>query len=591
MAKSFSTLAELLENSLNDFAPNEIFGEKQSDGSWSYIHYREFGARVAEVRAGLASIGVERGDRVGIISDNCVDWAVSAFGAYTLGACVVPMYEAQHPEEWSFILSDSGAKAAVGADARVCDALHARRQEMPELHHVIGMKLPEDHPDSLSSLRAKGRAAPLPVAQLEPSDLAAFLYTSGTTGQPKGVKLTHGNVSSNACASSARFDFRSGDISLSFLPWAHAFGQVAELICFIQQGMCIAINDEVPNLINNLPVVRPTVLVAVPRIFNRIYDGVNKQVSGRPAPIRALFRAGLSAATQKKSGKSLSFTQNLSLRLADRLIFSKIRQKFGGRLRFVVSGSAALSVEVAEFIDALGIDVFEGYGLTETSPVISVNYPGHRKVGTIGKPLPDVQVRIDTAATGEAAQGEIVVSGPNVMQGYHNRPDENAKVFTADGEFRTGDMGFIDGEGFLHITGRIKEQYKLENGKYVVPSPLEEQLKLSPLVTNVMLYGVNRPHNVALVVPDIDNLRAYANDNGIDFDQPEDNPKLIQAIQQELDRYSESFKGYERPKKIALTLDDFTTENGQMTHSMKIKRRAVLAVYGERLEALYSSAR
>ena len=587
MAQPFRTLAELLQNSLRDFAPNEVFGEKQVDGSWAYIHYREFGHQVAEVRAGLASLGVEKGDRVGIISDNCIAWAVSAFGAYSLGACVVPMYEAQHPDEWEFIVADCGAKVVIGADQRVCGALTCRKEKLPEMQHVIGMKLPPNDEHSLAALRKKGAAKPVPVAHLSSDDLAAFLYTSGTTGNPKGVKLSHGNMSSNVCASSVRFDFRPGDISLSFLPWAHAFGQVAELFSFIQQGMCIAINDHVPNLINNLPIVRPTVLVAVPRIFNRIYDGVNKQIAGKPAPLRALFRSGLAAATKKKRGGSLSFIESASLALADKLIFAKIRQKFGGRLRFVVSGSAALSVEVAEFIDALGIDVFEGYGLTETSPVVSVNYPGNRKVGTIGKPLPDVVVRFDTAVTGDPEQGEIIVSGPNVMQGYHNRPEENAKVFTEDGAFRTGDMGYLDEEGFLHITGRIKEQYKLENGKYVVPSPLEEQLKLSPLIANVMLHGANRAFNVALVVPDMANLQEFADKNGIQLGDVESNPEVAALLQAELDRYSEGFKGYERPKKIAVAAQDFTTENGQLTHSMKVKRRAVLAVYGARLEALY----
>lgn len=590
MTKSFSTLVELFENSVHSYGPNEALGEKSPDGSWNYISYRDFGTRVAETRAGLAGLGVQKGDRVGIISDNSIAWAVSAFATYTLGACVVPMYEAQHPEDWEFILGDCEARVCIVADERIYETLKERAPSLPNLTHVIGIKLSPDHEHSLAQLRRAGAAHPVPSAPTKSHDLAAFLYTSGTTGNPKGVKLSHGNMASNVCASSARFDFRSGDISLSFLPWAHAFGQVAELFSFLQHGLCIAINDAVPNLINNLPDVRPTVLVAVPRIFNRIYDGVNKQIAGRPAPIRALFFAGLRAAKKSKRAERLSWTEALALRSADKLIFSKIRQKFGGRLRFVVSGSAALSVEVAEFIDALGIDVFEGYGLTETSPVVSVNYPNHRKVGSIGLPLPDVQVFIDTQVTGDAKQGEIVVSGPNVMQGYHNRPEENAKVFTDSGAFRTGDMGFLDEDGFLYITGRIKEQYKLENGKYVVPSPLEEQLKLSPLITNVMLYGDSRAYNVALVVPDMANLREYALANGFDLGSVDENPQVIQVLQGELDKYGENFKGYERPKKIAITTEDFTTENGQLTHSMKIKRGAVLEKYGARLQALYQSS-
>lgn len=585
MARTFHTLTELLENSLQDFAANEIYGEKQADGSWAFIHYREFGQQVAEARAGLLLKGLQKGDRVGIISDNCVNWAVCAFAVYSVGACLVPMYEAQHPEEWAFILEDSAAKLTFVADERVYNAL--RSCEVPSLEHIVGMKLPASHEHSLERLKELGRSAPAAVVPVEPTDLAAFLYTSGTTGNPKGVKLSHGNFAHNVCAASARFDFREGDISLSFLPWAHAFGQVAELFSFLQHGLCVAINDAVPQLISNLPEVRPTVLVAVPRIFNRIYDGVNKQIAGRPAPIRALFHAGVAASKKSKRGQSLSLTEKLSLSLADKLIFSKVRQKFGGRLRFVVSGSAALSVEVAEFIDALGIDVFEGYGLTETSPVISVNYPGHRKVGSIGLPLPDVIVTIDTTVTGDPKQGEIVVAGPNVMQGYHNRPEDNASVFTESGALRTGDMGYIDEDGFLIITGRIKEQYKLENGKYVVPSPLEEQLKLSPLIANVMLHGANRAYNVAVVVPDLANLNEYAKEHGLEFGDIEHDPKVAQLLKAELDKYSDNFKGYERPKKIIVTSSDFTTENGQLTHSMKVKRREVLAVYGKRLEELF----
>lgn len=585
MARTFHTLIELLENSLRDFPANEIYGEKRGDGSWAFIHYSEFGQQVAETRAGLALLGVEKGDRVGIISDNCVNWAVCAFAIYSIGACLVPMYEAQHPEEWAFILGDSAAKLTFVSDERVYSALVDRA--LPTLDHVIGMKLPTSHENSLERLKEAGRGAPSPPASVTPNELAALLYTSGTTGNPKGVKLSHGNISSNVCGASARFDFRPGDICLSFLPWAHAFGQVAELFSFLQHGLCVAINDAVPQLIANLPEVRPTVLVAVPRIFNRIYDGVNKQVAARPAPIRALFRAGLTASKKNKRGQSLALSERLSLRLADKLIFSKVRQKFGGRLRFVVSGSAALSVEVAEFIDALGIDVFEGYGLTETSPVISVNYPGHRKVGSIGPPLPGVIVTIDTSVTGDPKQGEIVVAGPNVMMGYHNRPADNLAVFTETGALRTGDMGYLDEDGFLIITGRIKEQYKLENGKYVVPSPLEEQLKLSPLIANVMLHGANKAFNVAVVVPDLVNLSEYASQHGFELGDVEQNPKVAQLLKSELDKYSENFKGYERPKKIIVAAADFTTDNGQLTHSMKVKRREVLAVYGQRLEALF----
>jgi long-chain acyl-CoA synthetase len=283
-------------------------------------------------------------------------------------------------------------------------------------------------------------------------------------------------------------------------------------------------------------------------------------------------------------------SEKLGLALADKLIFGKVRLRFGGMLRFTVSGSAALSTEVAEFIDALGIDVYEGYGMTETSPVVSVNYPGKRKIGTVGPPLPGVTVRIDHEATGDEVNGEIIISGPNVMVGYHNRDEENAQIFLPDGSLRSGDMGYLDADGFLVLTGRIKEQYKLENGKYVVPSPLEEELKLSPHILNVMLFGMNKPYNVAVVVLDEQSVRDWAKGQGASLGDPTTNPEVRKLIKAELERYSSSFKGYERPRDFVLTTEDFTSENGMLTPSLKVKRRNVIARYGEALEALYSKS-
>jgi long-chain acyl-CoA synthetase len=276
----------------------------------------------------------------------------------------------------------------------------------------------------------------------------------------------------------------------------------------------------------------------------------------------------------------------MALSLADKLIFSKIRQKLGGRLKYAISGSAALSTEVAEFIDAIGIDVYEGYGLTETSPIASANYPGNRKIGSVGKPIPGVRIEIDKTVTGDPENGEIVVYGHNVMQGYHNRPEENEKVLMSDGGFRTGDMGRIDADGFVYITGRIKEQYKLENGKYVVPSPLEEELKLSPFIANVMIHGHNQPHNVALVVLDAEAVKRWGAQNGV-TDGFSRNPRVKELIRNEIEARGSSFKGYEKPKDFAIIDEDFTTENGMLTPTMKLKRSNVLARYGDAIEALY----
>jgi len=384
------------------------------------------------------------------------------------------------------------------------------------------------------------------------------------------------------------FPLRPTDRSLAFLPWAHSFGQTAELHMLFSVGCSLGLNDEIPNLLGNLAEVKPTILIAVPRIFNRIYDGVNKQMSERPKLIQQLFSAGIKAATKKKQGSSLTLGEGLALAVADKLIFSKVRGRFGGRMRFSVSGSAALAREVAEFVDALGIAVYEGYGMTEASPVVTANCPDATRLGTVGKALPRVRIEIDHAATSDQKNGEIIVYGDNVMRGYHNRDEEQRQVLMPDGGLRTGDMGFLDDDGYLHITGRIKEQYKLENGKFVVPSPLEEELKLSPYILNTMLFGLNRPHNVALVVIDEPALAKWAREKGLEIKDFTSDAAVRELIGKELEARSQNFRGYEKPKAFVLIGEDFTIENGLLTPSLKVRRNLVLARYQPNLEALYT---
>jgi long-chain acyl-CoA synthetase len=585
--RSFKNLVDLYEQACRDFGSRELFGTKR-DGAWSWLSYGEFGRQVDEFRTGLASLGVGAGDRVAIVANNRVEWAVAAYATYGRRAAFVPMYESQLPDEWVFILRDCGAKMVLAATPAIFETLQKRKIEIPSLEAVIGLDLPASDERSFASVQARGKGKTLPPEQPSPNEIAGFIYTSGTTGEPKGVVLTHKNFVANVNAINQVFGMEPSDRSLAFLPWAHAFGQTAELHALLSQGLSIGINDEIPNLVQNLAEVRPTVLIAVPRIFNRIYDGINKQMADKPAPIRSLFHAGVAAATRRSRGESIGPLASAARALADALIFKKVRAKVGGRLRFAVCGSAALSKDVAEFVDAIGIDVYEGYGLTEATPVVTTNYPGNRKLGSIGKPLPGVRVVIDTEVTNDPVNGEIVVYGDNVMQGYHNRPAENAATFTADGGLRTGDMGRIDEDGYVYITGRIKEQYKLETGKYVVPSPLEEELKLSPYIANVMLYGDNKPHNVALVVPDRDSLKRWATQQGKTLGDPATDPAVRELIRSELASYAQSFKSYERPKDFVIVNEDFTVESGLLTPKLSVKRRNVMAKYGGALEALYA---
>jgi len=408
------------------------------------------------------------------------------------------------------------------------------------------------------------------------------------------VLLTHGNFSGNVSAIHQVFPMSPDDRSLSFLPWAHSFGQTVELHVLFSMGSSMGIAESVAKIVPNLAEVGPTLLFSVPRIFNKIYDGLNKKMAEDGGIKKMLFDAGLAneqvrrelAAKGQKSGWA-----DFKHRFFDKIVFSKIRERLGGNLRYAFSGGAAISVEVAEFVDNIGIMVYEGYGLTETSPIVTCNRPDGRKIGSIGRAIPGVRVTIDKEATGDAVNGEIVVYGHCVMKGYHALPQENVKVFTADGGFRTGDMGRMDDEGFVYITGRIKEQYKLENGKYVVPTPLEEQLKLSPFVTNVMIFGDNKPFNVAIVVPDMDVLGKWAGEHGLNGSDTQAllaDPKVKSAMAAELDRYSGKFKQYEKVKDFRLVPDDFTTDNDMLTPSLKVKRRVVIKTYGGLLDEMYA---
>jgi long-chain acyl-CoA synthetase len=587
MAEPFKNLVELCERSVRTYADRPLFGTKDGE-SWRWITYAEFGAQVDAFRAALAAMGVGPGDRVGIVADNRVEWAVACYATYGRNAAFIPMYEAQKPDEWVFILADSGCKVAIGSRPKVHEQLAKVKDQVPTLTRVIGLDLPASDPDSFAHLLAEGKKSPVPAIYPDWKDTAGFIYTSGTTGQPKGVILSHGNICSNINAIHDVFTFEAGDRSLSFLPWAHSFGQTVELHGLLSMGAAMAINDEVPNLIANLATVQPTILFAVPRIFNRVYDNLNKQMSERSSLIQGLFHRAVAAKIKEGNGESVGLVDRLATAIADRAIFTKVRARLGGKLKYAISGSAALNKDVANFIDALGIEVYEGYGLTETSPIATANFPGNRKIGSVGKAIPEVKIVIDRSVTGDEKNGEIVIYGPNIMQGYHNRDEESAAVLMPDGGFRSGDMGQLDSDGYLYITGRIKEQYKLENGKYVVPSPLEEELKLSPFIANVMLHGANHPYNVALVVPDKGALDKWAKEHGVSQEELTTSPQVKQLLIDEIKSHSKTFKGYERPEKIIVTLEDFTTDNGMLTPTLKLKRRNVLAKYETDLEALYA---
>ncbi len=593
--QKFKNLVELYESSVEQYAGRELFGTKVGN-VWRWMTYGEFGRAVDAFRAGLAARGIGKGDKVACISNNRIEWAVAAYAVFGLGAAWVPMYEAQLEKEWQFIIKDCDAKALLVSTHAIYGKTRDWAGKVGALEHVIAFEGSKDDPNTYEAICGVGRANPVKAIQPAGEDICGFIYTSGTTGEPKGVMLSHDNIASNVSAIHEIIDISPDDRSLSFLPWAHSFGQTVELHGLLSMGAAMALAESVDKIIDNLAETRPTIIMSVPRIFNRIYDRVQKQIREKPKPVQKLVEAGLTAAKKKNAGGRLSLLEVAAFEAADRLVFEKVRGRFGGRLRYAVSGGAAIAKEVAEFIDAIGITVFEGYGLTETSPIANANAPGRRRLGSVGRAIPGVRIVIDKSETKDPENGEVVIYGPNIMKGYHNRPEENAAVFTPDGGFRSGDMGRLDAQGYLYITGRIKEQYKLENGKYVVPTPLEEKLKLSQYIANVMVHGANKPYNVALIVPDLVELKEWAKrpENGI-TDQSDDallaDPKVRNLIRQEIEQYSQEWKQFEKVLKFDLAKDDFTVNNGQLTASMKLKRREVLKVYGDKIEKLYGGGK
>ncbi|MBW2533728.1 MAG: long-chain fatty acid--CoA ligase [Deltaproteobacteria bacterium] len=586
-------LVEMFEQSAKKHATNEWMGTKGADGTYRWVTYEQVAQRVDDLRGGLASLGVEPGDTVGIIANNGVPWAVACYATYGRGARFVPMYEAELVQIWKYIIRDSGTKVLFVSTDEIYDEVKGFVDEIDGLETIV--RISGRGEGTLAELEERGRDEPVKAVYPAASDIAGLVYTSGTTGDPKGVLLSHGNLTSNIHALFKSYPkFSETDRTLSFLPWAHSYGQVAELHLLVRIGGSTGFAESPQTIVDDLALVEPTMLVAVPRIFNRVYDGLQTKMKEGGGLPKMLFDMGISAAARRrklaKEGRASAW-ENVKFAIADKIVFSKIRAKFGGRLTMSVSSSAALNPNIADFFFDIGLPVYEAWGMTELSPAGTVNTPDEYKTGSGGKPLDKVRLVIDKSVTEEGAKdGELIVYGPNVMQGYHNKPEATAETLTEDGGMRTGDRAYIDEDGFLFITGRIKEQFKLENGKFVFPAAMEEEIKLLPYVEHAMIHGLNMPHTVCVVVPDMVVLEKWATEQGLSTDPKTlcQEPAVLELYEREIREHLKGkFGSYEIPKKLIVVSEPFSTENGMLTPTLKLKRRKVLERYGEQVEALY----
>jgi long-chain acyl-CoA synthetase len=581
----FAHLVELFQHAVETYADRPAFGTLRGK-EWLFTTYAQLNERVAHARAALAQLGVGRGDRVAIVAENRIEWVILAHATYQRRAIYVPMSEAQHDAELKYILSDSGAKVCFVANASVAARVASLREDLLDLQQVV--IIDGDDPRSFNALLAVCRERSVTARTPTPSDVATIIYTSGTTGEPKGVRLSHRNLASNAAALSEMRDYGPDPRSLAFLPWAHVFGGCVELNLALAIGATVAICRNADQLFEELPRIRPTLLYAVPRVWQTIYHDMQRELAREPEMSRHMFEQGLRLRAKQQRGERLSLSERVSLNLAEKLVIGKLKARLGGRLRLAFSGAAPLSVDVAEFLHAVGITIHEGYGLTESSGSTTTNPTGAPRFGSVGQPLLGTTITIDRRVSGQdAREGEVVIYGPGVMPEYHNRPAETAAMLAPDGGLRTGDLGYMDEEGYLYITGRVKELYKLNNGRYIAPAPLEDKLKLSPFISNCMVYGAGQPYNVALVVADVPALQSYFGGNLRDPRVLLSDRRVRRLFEEEILKHSKDFRTFELVRSFWLETEPFTRDNGMLTPTFKLRRELVRARYEGRLLTLY----
>lgn len=592
------TLNELFFTSLERFRHPAAYQVK-IDGRYQPIAYDDVLGRVRRLSLGLRSLGVEAGDRVAILSENRPEWAIADWACLTARLSDVPIYATLPAEQITHLLVNSGATAIFVADESQAAKIAAIRADTPALRHVItfasdakgGADL------TLAAVDAMGAAADSPDAaakwkadalSVDPDDLATIIYTSGTTGLPKGVMLTHDNIFSNVEAARVSIPFASDDVALSFLPLCHIFERMGDYL-FFATGTSIAYAESFDAVPFNLSEVRPTICFSVPRLYEKMYARVlENAVSG--GPLKSRIFAWARAVADRRADARLAGSEPgpiiaLSYSLAQRLVFSKLLARVGGRIRYFVSGGAPLAPEINRFFFAAGLTILEGYGLTETSPLISVNRPEAFRIGSVGKPAPGVEVKV-------ADDGEVLTRGPHVMKGYYQNPEATAEAIDADGWFHTGDIGTIE-DDFLSITDRKKDLIKTAGGKYVAPQPIENSVKTNKYVSQAVVIGDKRKFPAILVVPDWDSLEKWAGRNNIIWTQRSqllEMPTIRAKMDKEVHSHFKGLASFETPKKIALLEHDFSVERGELTPTLKVKRRVIEKTYEKLIDGLYAGA-
>ena len=587
-------LVDLLEDTVTKWGERNAIGTKNPQTkAYEWITYQKLAERINHVRSAIHQLGINKGDAVGVIIGNSVEWYALENASHGLGAIFVPMYEKELMKTWQYIVRDSGVKYLFVKDEKIAEQVKHFKGEIETLKEIFTIY--GDGEKSLKGLEEAGRQNPVPSYKPHWSEPAELIYTSGTTGEPKGVLLSHGNLS--ACSQSGYHIFPSLNekaVSLAILPWAHSYGLSAELHNFMQFGGAVALMESVDTLAEDLLKVKPTFLIAVPKVFNKIYDGIQAKMHEEGGIKKKLFDLTCEEAVRCR-GKA---TKSLKLKILDKIVFSKIRERFGGRLEGVLTASAVMNPQIAMFFADLGIPTYDAYGLTETSPAITMNSPlwGNR-YGSVGKCVENMHVRIDKSLTGEESEeGEILAYGAHVMMGYHNKPKLNSEVMLQDTwngfpGIRTGDQGRLTADGFLYITGRYKDEYKLSNGKYIHPESIETGIKLIRNIANAFVWGEGRDYNIAVIVPDFAAMKKDERISNWAQGSPQEvvrNKNVQDFLSAEIKKHlQKSFGGYEIPQRFLFTGEDFSLENGLVTQTMKLKRNVALRTYLKEIEKLY----